>query len=390
MIIAISGKPGGGKGYESVKNFIIPTLKEGRKVVTNIPLNIEHFKAVYGQEIADLIVLVEYDFHKYGDERPFSDPEEFKQFHDWKDDKGRGVYFFIDEVHLSMPAGRTKSPVLEYLGLHRHYGVDLALITQNFRKVHRDVRDLVQLEYRCIKKSMLGKDDEYIVKVHDGIGGHVNNVYERSYEKHIYPFYKSHTQSQTGVTEATSLQTNSGAGSKFKKLAYGMFLLAGLFALASLSSDDETDVQVQDNQSVQSETPENLAQPQTQSNQPHLQQQTVQSHQPSLNRAQQMYLDYQDRAESYHPYHEVDLHIMSLSTYWDDFTKSVVKDFTIGASRNGQVMFTFPHNDLWRAGYSVEVLGDCNLRVRYFDYEDFVLCDLPIADSGSTLVTAGS
>ena len=187
MIIAITGKPGGGKTYETVKNYIIPCLLEGRRVVTNIPLELEHFTAVYGERVSDLIIVVDYDFHSYGNERPFSTPADYEKYQDWTNDKGQSVYFFIDECHLSLPSGRAQSPVLEYFSMHRHAGVDIALITQNMRKVHKDIRDMVTLEYRCIKKAMLGKDDEYIVKVHDGVGGHVNTQYERAYQKHIFP-----------------------------------------------------------------------------------------------------------------------------------------------------------------------------------------------------------
>ncbi|POB76042.1 zonular occludens toxin domain-containing protein, partial [Vibrio vulnificus] len=40
--------PGSGKSYESVVYHVIPALKDGRKVVTNLPLNLEHFKQVFG------------------------------------------------------------------------------------------------------------------------------------------------------------------------------------------------------------------------------------------------------------------------------------------------------------------------------------------------------
>jgi zona occludens toxin len=53
------GVPGSGKSYEAVAFHIIPALEDGRKVVTNLPLNLEHFKKVYGQDILKLIRIVE-------------------------------------------------------------------------------------------------------------------------------------------------------------------------------------------------------------------------------------------------------------------------------------------------------------------------------------------
>ena len=106
MIFGISGRPGGGKSYEAVKNHIIPVLKEGRKVVTNLPLNLEHIKHTLGHQAAELVVLVDGKFHNFGDtDRPFSKAQHFLQYEGWQNDKGQGPAFFIDECHLSMPSG---------------------------------------------------------------------------------------------------------------------------------------------------------------------------------------------------------------------------------------------------------------------------------------------
>jgi zona occludens toxin len=46
MINGLSGRPGSGKSYEAVVTHILPALQQGRKIVTNIPLNIEWFVSV--------------------------------------------------------------------------------------------------------------------------------------------------------------------------------------------------------------------------------------------------------------------------------------------------------------------------------------------------------
>ncbi|WP_277869797.1 zonular occludens toxin domain-containing protein, partial [Vibrio sp. 10N.261.52.A1] len=40
MITLIYGRPGTGKTYEAVKYHILPNLKLGNKVFTNIPINV--------------------------------------------------------------------------------------------------------------------------------------------------------------------------------------------------------------------------------------------------------------------------------------------------------------------------------------------------------------
>ena len=46
MINLLLGAPGGGKSYEAVVYHILPALEKGRKVITNLPLNIERIAAI--------------------------------------------------------------------------------------------------------------------------------------------------------------------------------------------------------------------------------------------------------------------------------------------------------------------------------------------------------
>jgi len=43
MIDLLEGIPGSGKSYEAVVYHVLPALKNGRKVVTNLPLNVDAF-----------------------------------------------------------------------------------------------------------------------------------------------------------------------------------------------------------------------------------------------------------------------------------------------------------------------------------------------------------
>ena len=115
MIHGISGKTGGGKSYEAVARHIIPVItKQKRKVVTNLPLNIEHFCSVYGDYCKDLIEVVDGQFHNYAGQRPFSKAEHYLQYEDWQNEDGQRVYFFIDECHLALPQGSTEKEVKEF------------------------------------------------------------------------------------------------------------------------------------------------------------------------------------------------------------------------------------------------------------------------------------
>ncbi|WP_350624035.1 zonular occludens toxin domain-containing protein, partial [Pseudoalteromonas sp. 24-MNA-CIBAN-0067] len=104
--------------------------------------------------------------------------------------------------HLALGAGNCNKEVKEFYSMHRHYGFDIMLITQEFRKVERDIRELVGNHYRAIKKSFAGQDDKYVLKVHDGHSKTNTTVvatHEREYEKKYFKFYQSHTKSDQSI-----------------------------------------------------------------------------------------------------------------------------------------------------------------------------------------------
>ena len=103
------GVPGSGKSYEAVAFHIIPAIEEGRKVVTNLPLNIQHFKDVYGQEKADLIKLIS---SSPQNPIPFKSLEDYQD--DWKNEKGQACLFVIDECHRPLPLGSTDKKIEEF------------------------------------------------------------------------------------------------------------------------------------------------------------------------------------------------------------------------------------------------------------------------------------
>lgn len=394
MINGISGKPGGGKSYEAVLNHIIPALKDGRRVVTNLPLQIDHFVAVYGESVRDLIILVEYDFHDYGNQKPFSRIEDWLQHQDWKNDKGQGVLFVVDEAHLSLPSRMQKNSgiditkVLEFLSMHRHYGFDILLITQNFKKVHADIRDMVQLVYRCIKKSMFGQDDAYIIKVHEGCTSQVVNTDEREYQSFVFKFYKSHTKSESQIVEATTRDVKPWYKTGLMKLSYFVLFVAILLIInvaRMVFSDDEKHV-VKDAPVKKEIVTHNTNKPDPNVNNFHqnnsqiihekpvpsedlLLEETIQKKDlPSLS---QQTLEYQKMikdSENYHPFHQVTL---TISGYAEDLN---FKLFYFSAQQNGQHIFSMTSKDLLLAGYSVQVISSCLISLRYFKYQKYITC----------------
>ena len=380
-IHGISGKPGGGKSYEAVKNHVIPAIKDRRKVVTNLPLNIDHFCDVYGEHVRELIEIVDGKFHDFGAERPFSQPDHFLKYDDWKNEKGQGVLFVVDECHLAMPSGRAKPVLLEYLSMHRHYGHDIILVTQNFKKVHRDIRDMVGLVYRAIKKSFIGRDDAYILKIHEGCTSQVVNTKERKYEPYVFKFYKSHTKSDSQVEEAHTQDITPWWRHKiilFSAIPFLGAIMLGSFASSKDSPQDEIEEQVESVK--QQDLPVPQEQEKTNYKRQRKQNQNQQSEQlqpssPSINQRQREYEEMVAASKKFHPFYKINLTISGFAEYTEAGRR--VKTIYFSANQNGQHVFTMNTRDLMLAGYNVRILTECAVQITYYDYKDFVTCNSP-------------
>lgn len=199
MINLLLGQPGGGKSYEAVAYHIIPAITAGRKVITNLSVNVDIFEAFF-PGAKDLIEIRNPTLGEHGVVRPFSRVEHYGDA--WRDaESGAGCLYVIDECHLALPRVGTALAVEEWYSLHRHEGADVLLITQSYGKISQAVRDLVQVVYRCKKATAFGTNDRYIRKVQDGLRGEVVNTSFRTYEPKFFQFYKSHTKSNKAVQE---------------------------------------------------------------------------------------------------------------------------------------------------------------------------------------------
>jgi zona occludens toxin len=195
-IIAYVGLPGSGKSYGVVENVVIPALKDGRTIVTNIPL-----KKGY---LSD-------DFPK-GNVISFSsnDPDNDPDF--WNIEKYAGAIWIVDEVQHYWPSGIKANavPKIEkaFFTEHRHcVGHDgktseIVLVTQNLKQIASFVRELVEDTYRTSKHTALGTTNRYRVDVFTGAetrqkGGDPVRSLQGKYKKDVFKYYSSHTKNKT-------------------------------------------------------------------------------------------------------------------------------------------------------------------------------------------------
>lgn len=349
MIFGLVGRPRSGKSYEAVRYHIIPAVEEGRKVITNIPLNIDKFRTVFGDK-ADLIEVREFRFNDYGaKERPFTKPSDYET--DWRNEDNQGPLFVIDEAHLVLPR-QCAAQILEFYSMHGHYGIDIVLLTQNLRKINKDIRDMIETTYLCVKNTHLGTDKTYTKKVY--LGAETKNPIsqeERKYDNHYFGFYISHTASSSAVVEAQAKDVKSvkdhwsykwGRRLIFLGLVY--LVVVGYFMFFDDSEAEASTAQVE----------------QTQVETQRTNQERQQSSSFGLLANFQFYIAGWSK-QLVETNGQFNSELSFYRVYVDVYTDKTYE-------------FTLQHTDLIKLGYSFKQLSECVFQVKYFDSSRIVTC----------------
>jgi zona occludens toxin len=191
-----TGDTGSGKSYSVVATVIIPALKKGRHVVTNIPLEVDLLTQVFGGTISQLPL------------DALDDP-------DLPDLFPPGCVAVVDECWNRWPSGQrlTKAPKGDqhWLKEHRHRvddqgnSMQVVLCTQNPGDLAKWVRDLIAHTFWMTKLEELGMDDKCSVRIFKKCPtGEADKIPKRqllrvtylTYEPEIYQYYRSATQSK--------------------------------------------------------------------------------------------------------------------------------------------------------------------------------------------------
>ena len=197
-IIAYTGLPGSGKSYTVVEHQILPALKAGLLVVTNLPLKKDLLKAEIGGEVRDFPM-----------ELVSANPDSIEEH------CPAGCLLVLDEVWRIFPAGKRADQVPEafrsLFAEHRHRvdasgrSTQIVLVTQDLAQISAFARQLVETTFRTVKLSNLGLNTRYRTDVYNGpqsgpnppINARIREMVGR-YEPRVFRFYVSHTQSEAG------------------------------------------------------------------------------------------------------------------------------------------------------------------------------------------------
>ena len=227
-ITAYTGLPGSGKSYGVVENVILPALKDGRRIFTNIPLNTQLLEKNYAGLVTQF---------KASD--ILENPEWFQEIFQ------AGATLVIDECWRVWSAGLKANNMSEkhksFLAEHRHMvGLDglsteIVFVTQDLSQIASYPRSLVETTYRAVKLNAIGASKKFRIDVYQGsVTGQRPPDSQRlrqmfaSYKPEIYKWYTSQTMSEaTGHgDESTSDKRNNILNTPFFK--YGLPALAVL------------------------------------------------------------------------------------------------------------------------------------------------------------------
>lgn len=196
-IAAYVGLPGHGKSYSVVEHVILPALKAGRVVVTNLPVRLEKVREIYPSA----------DVRFFTIDELAAEPDRLLEV------AVPGCVFVLDEAQKLWPSGmlpnKTPKAWLSFVTEHRHRVDDLdrstevVIVSQDLGNVASFVRKLTEQTYRTVKLVSLGASKRFRVDVYTGpITGpnppSKNRVRQMmgTYSPKVYGLYKSHTQSE--------------------------------------------------------------------------------------------------------------------------------------------------------------------------------------------------
>ncbi len=209
MITLLEGTPGSGKSYYAVADYLLPWLRAGRRL----------YVAVDGFYL-DRLALFE--------GRPLSELQ--KQVTLWTDQPAipslllsiePGSAVCLDEAQTIFRA-REKVPgdILRWLETHRHYGVDVLLMAQDYRQLTSGVTRLVEstIKFRRMERFGMRRRFQGFVRGNPEETEVIRTLIGR-YDPKIYAYYSSYATG--GITEERRMKT----------ILSSPLLLVGLFGL---------------------------------------------------------------------------------------------------------------------------------------------------------------
>lgn len=217
------GAPGSYKSSGAIHTDVIPAIKAGRHIITNVRgFTAERCKEVLGKAVPDEFKVT------YIDTEAQEGRDHLARFYHWAP---KGVFFLVDEVQRIFPPSWRQSDLdrLDYPGgpevakadgrpetidvafdMHRHHNWDFVFTTPNIKKVHAVIRAASETAIRHTNMKILGFGKRYKTVLHlaDNSGASMSDVLQaKPFNKvpnYVFKLYDSTTTGQVTDTIAGS------------------------------------------------------------------------------------------------------------------------------------------------------------------------------------------
>jgi zona occludens toxin (predicted ATPase) len=217
MIELYEGVPGSGKSYHAVAEKFLPWVRQGRRLyiyVDGIYLDrLALFTGIPVQQLEQQITV-------------WKDASEVLRAFQHVEP---GSAVIIDEAQTVFRSMQKVEPgLLRWLETHRHYGVDILLMSQDFRQMSQGVTRLIEATVKFRKLAFVGLSNRYQGKVR---GNPEDNETIRAilgtYSPSIYAYYSSYA--------AAAIREEKRSHTVFKSARVAVGVAAGLFAVTLLA-----------------------------------------------------------------------------------------------------------------------------------------------------------
>lgn len=213
---AYVGLPRAGKSYEVVVNVIIPALRQGRRVVSNIAgLNYDQICQLFYREgipqsqIGELVLIRHEQV-----EDPFFWRTDYDEENGTQTFIQPGDVVVLDEIwRFWKKRGDIDPRAMNFFRMHGHFPhpdtgfiCEIALISQLIRDFNENIKGVVLETYQMVKNTKLGSDKSYIVFVYQqgstSKADLIRTLPPRVYDQQYFPCYKSHSGHKEGDAQA--------------------------------------------------------------------------------------------------------------------------------------------------------------------------------------------
>lgn len=201
MIELFEGVPGSGKSYYAVAERFLPAVRRSRRIYCHIDgIYLDRLAVFTGIPVADLQKQITI----------WTTAEQVKQELERVEPMS---FVIIDEAQTVFRAlEKVEKGLSRWLEMHRHYGVDILLMCQDYRQLSQQVTRLVEVTIKFRKLSFVGLHNHYQAKVR----GNPDDTTEirklaGKYDPAIYSYYASYAQSSVREVRHSHSVWRSGA-----------------------------------------------------------------------------------------------------------------------------------------------------------------------------------